>query len=728
MAIQGKNLGSLLKKNKAYFAVVLFIVLYVFLLYFPLLSNFSSKIAVPSLDNQDGGYGDGPFTIHTIWRLQNTNYFDSLNPLNSYPFGEPGYTPAFVSQVMFWGPLYLLSKVMNPIAAFNSFVLLHIFLTGFLSWFLAKKFSGDVIISFLAIPLIISWPFTLNLIGGPSALIQQSTILFQVLLCYNLIQNPKRITPLLVVLNWSVSLYSDIFIFLINSLVFFISVLTVFFTSRKKLGRFLPEIGRFAITFGLFFIVNIFFVLKAFQATIEGSSPSTFVRPYQEWIGFGAQWWMFLTPSPDYFPVLGQFHERVKTNLAGEVSSSARLSAQLVSPTFVQVSLVCILLMITLIVKLNQKKTLTKRNKKVSSNSRNKKLDLISLYLGLIIVCTILLSLVPTNFDSARFFFPSFYLFQVSPVWRYTGRIILLTNIAVSLIIVLYYSRILKRIHKTKLFSILLVLITSLLSILPQHEIRSDLKYVDYERVPLLYSDLAKRDGPYAEFPNLTHFVPFPGAAFQVITNRPTLDDVSLNERSKSLAERINPLCDKESSSILSSLGFREIVVHLDLLKNDRINWKSCGYEVVRMFDSNQAKSLGHPSWKPWERSVILEPITSSMQSFLLPNINHFFVETDIALKSNWKLVTDTGNLEIIRVGKAQRANLTSTILAGNIQGISCKKHSRLPSHDFAISSVTSGSQLKLSIPNWCDEISIVKGQGQDLIMSPPILSVDLKG
>ena len=127
MAIQGKNLGSLLKKNKAYFAVVLFIVLYVFLLYFPLLSNFSSKIAVPSLDNQDGGYGDGPFTIHTIWRLQNTNYFDSLNPLNSYPFGEPGYTPAFVSQVMFWGPLYLLSKVMNPIAAFNSFVLLHIF-------------------------------------------------------------------------------------------------------------------------------------------------------------------------------------------------------------------------------------------------------------------------------------------------------------------------------------------------------------------------------------------------------------------------------------------------------------------------------------------------------------------------------------------------------------------------------------------------------------------------
>jgi hypothetical protein len=723
-----KNIFHTKKNFESKYTVAMVLAILLVSIYWEMLHSYSSKILIPSLDNKDGGYGDGPLLIHTLWRSTRDGFFDNTNLLNSYPFGEPGFGVAYISQILLWFPLYILANLLGPIAAFNTFALAHIFLNGFLGWLITYKITKNFQLSLLSIPLILLSPFNLNLVGGPTGLIQQSSILLTLYFSLGILTNPKKITGVFIVLSLTISLYSDLFIFLNSWIIicclFLFLIFSKSLTNTEKMFRFKILI----ISLISFVILNIYSIYYFYLGSIGESSGVSYLRSYDEWIAFGAQWWMFLTPTEGYIPFIGQFRPQIISLFTDNNGSVLRQSAQAISPHLAQLAIIVILF-----VGYRKMQTLIK-----TSSSRSKKFPLVTQapleksvmrFLLLILSFTLVIMLVPTADQSTdRRLYPSFYLFQIISVFRYTVRLNVILTIASSVLIIYLANMLFKNLNtlnyriSKKSVTMVVVLITSVSASLYIAVPSAD-KYVDLGRSPDLYQTIEARNSPYAEFPNLDHYVLFPGSAFQVVTQQPTLDDVSSSPIAKEIAERLNAMCDLESSGILYTLGFRTIFFHTDLKGVKDIDWTRCGYEIIS--DSSKAKqgSVGHASWQNWDRGFLLSPVSPKVREFLVPAEGQWHVQVDENLRSTWASLRSESSLKTVFLGERVETQVRFKLFEGEISEIFCSKEVAYD-HQVNKKRITfskNKTEVKFNISPNCKQVFLSNSSEDKFVISPPI-------
>jgi len=439
---------------------------------------------------------------------------------------------------------------------------------------------------------------------------------------------------------------------------------------------------------------------------------------------------MFLTPTEGYIPFIGQFRPQIISLFTDNNGSVLRQSAQAISPHLAQLATI-----ITLFVGYRKMQTLIK-----TRSSRSKKFSLVTQtplekrvmkFLVLILSFTLIIMLVPTADQSTyRRLYPSFYLFQLISVFRYTVRLNVLLTI-VSSVLIIYLANMLVRNLNTlnyriskKSITITVALITSVSASLYITVPSAD-KYVDLGRSPDLYQTIKARNSPYAEFPNLDHYVLFPGSAFQVVTQQPTLDDVSSSPIAKEIAERLNAMCDSESSGILYALGFRTIFFHTDLKAVKDIDWTRCGYEIIS--DSSKAKqgSVGHASWQNWDRGFLLSPISPEVKEFLVPLEGQWHVQVGENLRSTWDSLGSESSLKTVFLDERVETQVRFRLIDGEISGIFCSKKVAFDhqANKKRVKFSKNEREITFNIPPSCKQVFLFSSSEEKFVISPPIQS-----
>lgn len=96
------------------------------------------------------GIGDG--TSGFLWLVfadQGLGYMDDHTKLVNYPFGESLWSPVYITWTLVLGPLWLLSRIVSPIAAMNILMIFAFVSCGVLAYYFIKSITKNRAIALL---------------------------------------------------------------------------------------------------------------------------------------------------------------------------------------------------------------------------------------------------------------------------------------------------------------------------------------------------------------------------------------------------------------------------------------------------------------------------------------------------------------------------------------------------------------------------------------------------
>jgi hypothetical protein len=203
------------------------------------------------------------------------------------------------------------------------------------------------------------------------------------------------------------------------------------------------------------------------------------------------------------------------------------------------------------------------------------------------------------------------------------------------------------------------------------------------------------------------------------------LDDVSSSPIAKEIAERLNAMCDSESSGILYALGFRTIFFHTDLKAVKDIDWTRCGYEIIS--DSSKAKqgSVGHASWQNWDRGFLLSPISPEVKEFLVPLEGQWHVQVGENLRSTWDSLGSESSLKTVFLDERVETQVRFRLIDGEISGIFCSKKVAFDhqANKKRVKFSKNEREITFNIPPSCKQVFLFSSSEEKFVISPPIQS-----
>lgn len=191
-----------------------------------------------------GGSGDA--TAGFLW----LNYADhSLSPLLThtdkvnYPYGEDLGGPTFVTYLVLWLPLRLLSYIFGPVAGLNLMMYLGFMLAAMSGYWFVKRLTHSRAVAFFGGYAIAFVPY--NIYKSASHLAYLYCFVFVLLFAafYNFWRRPSRMSAVMLAASYALAIYTDGYYLLIASVTMAIFVLTGLFVTyfQKSERRLLKQ-------------------------------------------------------------------------------------------------------------------------------------------------------------------------------------------------------------------------------------------------------------------------------------------------------------------------------------------------------------------------------------------------------------------------------------------------------------------------------------------------------
>lgn len=558
-------------------ASALLLSLLVLLITFPaFFTHTASSLYFQGIDGTDGAFGDGSLTAWWAWVYSNGGLFKHINPLNSYPWGEIGWTLAGWSQIAFILPVTILSKMFGPVAGVNLGIALELTLGMLACWWAARRIIGSGYVALVAIPIIGFSQCLVWSVGSPSALTSYWPVPILIGIFASAHHEFKYRHQIIAIIISAIGLLSDPFIALFIVLTWVAALITFAITKNWR------RIFECLRTFLIFLVLLMPLIMRSLTNT-RSDSNTGYARTFEDWQNYGARWWMIFYPSHN-LELIGNYFSKLRTREFLEDGVFTRASAQMLFPGFF------VLLSISFLVLLVMKN----RRSRLGIISPDSHQENSAFILVLILfVGSILLEIIPDPGFTGSRYFPSHILFQISSVWRYTGRLSILEAIAGSIASAVAASHLMKARHKFIRITFICLLGASLIfeGIMPIRSVQY--RYLSHADASPAYHFLAKQKfSPYLDVPQFSPEAPFPGAVFQPISKQPNMDRVGLaiasspTFGSRSIADQFSiqfeALCSPQASAALKYIGIKFVVAHLELYKTFPTDITACGYSVER--------------------------------------------------------------------------------------------------------------------------------------------------
>lgn len=603
----------------------------------------SESVYFPGINGTDGVYGDSSLGVWWVWMLSRLGIGSSVNSLNSYPWGEVGWGTSSWSQIFFIGPAVLLAKIVRPVLAWNIVTSGYILSGGMSIWWAAKRVSGSWKIALFVVPFGAYFEFLIWSIGGPSALLAYWPLPILLVLLAQAKTKWNRTIGLVATLLTIVCLLTDPFIALAATIIWFASLLTYLFNREGGV------IKKTSTSFLIAYLGLLPFLLTAINKTASSSS-SGFARSFQEWEAFGASWWMVLIPSPN-IPFLGNFFESLRNWSTGDVRPVVELSGQLSQPGIV----------ISAAMFLGFSIRIRNRFRLGTSSSDIPYQILLTTW-----ITSILLSIVVPSNSFLHNFAPSTLLYQFSSIWRYTGRLTVLTHIVGSILLAYelskFYIRVdarlnLRRVAVTAL-CVSLVILEILLPVLSV-----PYRSFSYDYIPNVYKDLSNYEfAPYVDIPTFSPDAPYPSSVFQVLSNQPSLDRVSTSLIGNPItAGRYSPdllaltfesMCSKQVPASFIYMGFKYAVVHVERFATTEeqlaLNLSNCGWKIVKKY--RETKQISKRLFPLDQTLWLVEPFSKvEVAAVMIPDGHQWSGNFNLSLDHSHTLRTLVGDINLVR-------------------------------------------------------------------------------
>lgn len=603
----------------------------------------SESVYFPGINGTNGVYGDSSLGVWWVWMLSRIGIGAAVNPLNSYPWGEVGWGTSSWSQIIFIGPAVFIAKILNPVLAWNIVTSSYLLFGGMSTWWAAKRVSRSWKIALFVIPFGAYFEFLIWSVGGPSALLAYWPLPILLVLLAQAKTKWNRKIGLGTAFLTIICLLTDPFVALAATVIWFASFVTYLFNREGGV------IKRITASFVFAYLGLLPFLLNAISETAS-SSRSGFARSFGEWEAFGARWWMVLIPSPN-IPFWGDFFRSFRNWATGEVRPVVELSGQLSHPGIVISTTVFLGICLRL-----------KNRYRLGVGSP----DIPYQILLTTWIMSILLSIVvPTN-SFFHDFAPSSLLYKFSSIWRYTGRLTVLTHVVGAVLLAYELSKFsipkdLFRSRKNIALSAICVSLVTLEILLPVLSV--PYRSFSYDHIPKVYKDLSKEKfAPYVDVPAFGPEAPYPSSVFQVLSNQPSLDRVSASLIGNPItAEKYSPdllaltfeaMCSKQIPASLVYMGFKYAVVHVErfLLPDDQLaaNLANCGWQIVRKYQETKQISkrlfpLDQTLWLVEPSSIV------KVGAVVIPDGHQWTGNFNSSLDHSFTLQTLVGDIDLIR-------------------------------------------------------------------------------
>lgn len=620
---------------------------------------------------------------------------------------------AQISQLAFAGPVVAMAKLFGPIAGFNLSLICFLSLGGVANWWAAKELTGDRRFAMLAIPFGGFFEYLIWTVGGPSALVSYWPIPVSlgILLPRASPIGIKRVLMASLVLT--VSLFSDPFIAL-SVLVIWGS--SIFFYCAHKRWRDSTTLALGALSI---LALTSLFLLSAREVSRSGLG-GIYGRNFVEWEKFGGQWWMVALPSPQ-IPIISGVFDSIRYNFLEQTVPAVRTSGQLLNPGLFAIGLVVVGGIHRLI------------NRQMGAER-----DMMFQFLMVVFFVSIALQMVVRDTVPLARFAPSRLLFEVSTVWRYTGRLTILTHVVASLLIVNEFRRLWKVSLLRRVSARFVVLSLAALSILGEIVmpiLRVEVRSFSFRDAPKAYSDLRREgDSPYVDLPSFSAGAMYPSAVFQVLSQQPTLDTVGnpLGETPyidgmlapQALALALDNLCAPQTSRGLAYFGLRYAVIHSYRLTDGEPAWGDCGWRIVRRYPRAEGAAVS-PLLITGDVLLAEASNDTRLGAFLLPRSSEW--TTNYVPTYNFSYTTttasDSGSIDLLRApGSPDIASRVSfSINSDAIVTLSCAAERKLSAVEIR-RRLTAGL-VTIEVPSECTSLRLTARQNNPLTISELLAS-----
>jgi len=593
-------------------------------LLFPhLVTNPARVIYYQGIDGRDGVFGDASLGLWTLWK-NGRNGIKTVNPLNSFPWGEKGFSIADLSQVGFFGPLALVAKLTNPVFAWNSGIFTLLVLGSFSTWWAAGRICKSGSHALLAIPLIASCQFLVWTVGGATALVAYWPVPLLIGMLSSTEPTTKR-RGLAIFVLVVIGLLSDPLIglsCLIVSLLWFAIAWFRGLSSRRALHSFM---------------VVIMTTLLILGATIASKRmTSEWTRSYGEWQAFGARWWMII-PSPRT-PIVGSVFQTIRNKFESGQVILSRPAGQSIS---LGVSLT--VLLVWAFVR-RFRFSLSSVHELDQAEPRRDTLAL------LVVLTSFALMLVPSPGNVMGWLYPSHLLHKVYSIWRYTGRLTVLLHVGAVIMVVAQLKLLLApqdletSKSKPSRFKVALVV---LFAVIPFTEtvmaIRGVPRSFTTNEIPEAYEYLSSRpNSPYLDLPGFGSS-PFPSNVFQYVSDNPVVDrgsTPSLRSQGVPVDEvvlALESICSPQAPSAVTALGLRYVIYRTnDKTLEDHL--QQCGWRVVKTIKTSPRVQKGVFQWPKLQ--LVLTPVSTSSElaALSIPENGDWIVNWTRDLNYSWTM------------------------------------------------------------------------------------------
>lgn len=654
------------------------------------------SIYFQGLDGTDGVFGDASLGLWTVWK-NSVNGLSSVNYLNSFPWGERGFSIADASQALFFGPITLFSKVTSPVLAWNLGIVFFLVLGSYATWWASVQLCRDETWSLIAIPLVSSCQFLVWTVGGATALVAYWPIplLIGTLASTQTFTFKRLSTLVLIIVAGSLS---DPFIAL--SCILLVSVWAA--------SRWLPVLLARTPTRAIVSCAGLLTIVLLFGRIAQRVSNS-WDRSYDEWQAFGARWWMFL-PSRTT-PIVGSFFGRAQDALSsGEIILSRPASQTIGLGVCLTGFFVWSLL--------SRKRTARIRPSNDSKTERrNDQFVVQTAFVSFILM------IVPSHQSNFEWAYPSRGLYEIFSIWRYTGRLTIVFHVCVVCLVVSQAACFFDTIRpnqqsrsKTLRFAAVLLIAT-----IPLLETLSVIRKVEdrafaLSEVPEVYRYLSARPGSaYVDLPGFGSS-PFPSNIFQYVSNNAVMDRGSspLNDSKNipvdDIVLSLESACSPQTLLAITTLGLRFVVYRTDD-EESVLRLTQCGWILTKRFESEPEVRFGVFKW-PRFQFLLTPPIHDrNLAAVVLPEHADWTVNWTLDMNYSWTQRSDqAARVRLVWLPRNTKDDYATFRLNGSFLGQTVFECSGEDKRYLLRATVNNGT-AEMNVPRWCTTIKIQSGR-----------------
>jgi len=582
-----------MKKNLIVF--LLFLILTI-IITFPLVLEINSYI--PGFYSTDEPFG----TLWNLWRVKyswNNHLSLRYTPLIAYPFGldmfRSGYIPYLDVMLM-----YFLTIITMPVVTYNLLLLLNLFLSGILTYFLAFYLFKNRLAAIFSGIIFAFCPYQFIRLWQHPGLTYNQWLPLSLLSLILLKENFSKAIALLFIFSLLLLYSFDQHIMLFGSFIIVLFLVYLLICHRKK-SLFKQDLIFYKRTVALWGLVLVILLLQyfpiikntfKFSSSTPASAFNPYHRPFEDLFAQSARPLSYLLPALVH-PVFGKFTEQF-------------IGSQLYGISLTEHTLYLGWVPLVLAFAAIRR---WRRNKKLRiTNYELRVTDNEDFYIGFFVF----LALIAWFFSQPpwwkigpfKIFMPSFFIYKVLPMLRAYCRFGIVVMLAVSVLAGYGLKFILAKLRTTASR----IMITGLFCALVLFEFWNypPFKVIDVSERPAVYYWLKgqPKDFVIAEYPIDADSPNEMYKFYQTFHEKKIINGTIPGTKANKIAKTITKLSSLDTAVVLKGMGVRYTLVHRDeYLKTELIE----EIEEVKKIPHNPALKLirSFPTQQCPEKDII---------------------------------------------------------------------------------------------------------------------------